>query len=760
MKTHPTPHSRVVVSLSAGLLLLTTTNHWAACGPGTPTITNVTSLGGSFYRVEALNASGQVAGWSYVPGDVEVHAFRSGAGGVADLGTLGGTSSQGFALNNFGQVVGEATLTGDFASHGFLHDGTAMLDVGTVGGSFSTATAINDAGQVAGHSQVPGDHALEAFLYSAGAITGLGDLGGGYSAAAAINQAGHVVGSSLTASSQFHAFLYRNGSMTDLGSLGGGYSSAFAINDSDMVVGESVLPIGDTRGFIYSGGVMTDLGTLGGNYSSASAINNAGQVIGTSSTTGDLQYNGFIYSGGVMTDLGTLGGFYSTAYAINDLGQVVGETETGQFVQRAFLWQDGTMIDLNTLLPANSGWQLNSAQFINNAGRIVGQGTLNDKPQCFILDLGSANTPPVANAGADQSAQCNGQVTLDGSQSSDPDGDALSYEWNAGGVVLGTNVTLTATFASGSHTVTLKVTDPCGDSAQDTAVVQVVGDTTPPTITCPSAVTGGNSGNCETLVPDLRSQVVASDNCTPASQLVITQDPAPGTVLGSGQYLITVTATDASGNSASCSSTLAVGDAKPPVIVRTPKHLTVSTGRDCEGEVPNVKKHVVAKDNCTRAKDLVVTQLPEAGTLLPKGEHLITVTVTDAAGNSTSKHVALRIVDRTAPKVRSVTAAPDVLVPADNSRIRVSLAVDATDNCDAAPTSKIVRVLCNERTEPGDITVLGDLTVRLAASRSNKGDGRVYRIIIVCRDSAGNSTYDSVAVKVPKNSGHGGHKDR
>ena len=755
MKTHPSPHPRSVVSLGASLLLISNLPIWAACGPGNLTITNVPSLGGSLYRVEGLNASGQMTGWSYVPGDLEVHAYRFGPSGLTDLGTLGGTSSQGFALNSLGHVAGESTLTGDVASHGFLHDGASLQNLGTLGGSFSTATAINDVGQVVGNSLTPGDISLEAFIHQGGVMTGLGHLGGGYSTAAAINQSGKVVGASLTLLFEFHGYLYAGGTMVDLGSLGGGYSAAYAINNSDVVVGESMLTSGEVHGFMFSSGVMTDLGTLGGTYSSAYAINSAGQIIGTSATSGDAQVNGFIYNSGVMTDLGTLGGNFSTPYAINDLGQVVGETETSEFVMRAFLWQGGSMVDLNTLLPTNSGWQLNSAQFINNAGRIVGQGTLNDVAQWFILDLGSANNPPVANAGEDQTSQCSGQVTLDGTQSSDPDGDALAYQWSEGDLVLGTNATLAVSFSDGTHTVTLTVTDPCGDSAQDTVVVNVGSDTTLPTISCPNNAVGSNSGNCETIVPDLRPLVVVSDNCTPTADLVVTQSPAPGTVLGSGQHSITVTVTDAAGNSASCASPITVGDTTPPVIFRAPKCLVVSTGRDCEGEVPSLRGHIVAKDNCTPAKSLVVTQSPAAGTQLPKGEHFITVTVTDAAGNSTSKTVQLQVVDQKAPKIHSLSATPNVLLPADDRMITVNVSVVATDNCDAIPKSKIVKVLCDERTDHGDIRIEGDLTLKLAASRSDRGNGRTYRIIVRCKDSSGNVTYDSVSVHVPKSNPRG-----
>jgi hypothetical protein len=74
-------------------------------------------------------------------------------------------------------------------------------------------------------------------------------------------------------------------------------------------------------------------------------------------------------------------------------------------------------------------------------------------------------------------------VTLNGSASSDPDGDTpLTYEWREGATVLGTGVTLNKTFTFGSHTVKLKVTDPSGASSEDTVVINVI-DTTAPTLT-------------------------------------------------------------------------------------------------------------------------------------------------------------------------------------------------------------------------------------------------------------------------------------
>jgi hypothetical protein len=42
-------------------------------------------------------------------------------------------------------------------------------------------------------------------------------------------------------------------------------------------------------------------------------------------------------------------------------------------------------VDLNTLIPANSGWYLQFTASINNAGEIAGQGTINGEVHAFLL---------------------------------------------------------------------------------------------------------------------------------------------------------------------------------------------------------------------------------------------------------------------------------------------------------------------------------------------------------------------------------------
>jgi hypothetical protein len=99
------------------------------------------------------------------------------------------------------------------------------------------------------------------------------------------------------------------------------------------------------------------------------------------------------------------------------------------------------------------------------------------------------NRPPVANAGADQTIECdrNGTVTLDGSASSDPDGDPITFAWKqTAGATVTLNVTgAKATFAAappGIYTFELTVTDDKGASATDSMTV-TIRDTSAPTLT-------------------------------------------------------------------------------------------------------------------------------------------------------------------------------------------------------------------------------------------------------------------------------------
>jgi probable HAF family extracellular repeat protein len=674
-----------------------------------------------------------------------------------DFGTLGGSMSAGYAVNSSGLVAGSSSLAGDAEFRAVLGAGGSLSDLGTLGGVSSSASDVNNAGTVVGQSDVlPAGSGFHAFrLASGGVMEDLGTLGGSFSSASRINNAGRIIGNSMVAGdSASHAFLHDGTAMLDLGTLGGQASMAVALNENGHVTGESTTAAEETRAFLFDGTTMQNLGTLGGTLSRGVDINNAGDVIGNSTLPGDADSHGFIYRNATLLDLGTLGGSTSVARDVNDLGQVVGFSTDGNMQVRAFLWENGTMTDLNTLLPANSGWDLTTAHFINDNRQVVGEGLYQGQSAWFLLSLGeNENQPPVANAGADQSFGCGlaeAQVTLDGSGSSDPDGDSLTHEWFEGNVPLGSGVTLNLTLASGAHVITLRVSDPDGATAEDTVTVVVGADTLPPAVECPTdrIVPAGERGRA--LIPNLLEALVASDNCTAASALVKAQSPAPGTVVRCGNHAVTVTVTDAAGNRTVCSTTVTVADVTSPV-VRCPEDVFRRARTNCQAAVPDLTGRVVASDNCTPRRDLVITQQPAPGTLLGVGRHEIMFTVTDAVGNSTTCGTALYIADITPPVFSSLTASPNILLPADGRMVKVSLTAVVRDNCDPNPLCRILWVRSSgiDSGEP-DWEITGDMSLRLRAESNSRRGARVYTILVACTDSSGNTTLRSEHVKVPR----------
>lgn len=118
---------------------------------------------------------------------------------------------------------------------------------------------------------------------------------------------------------------------------------------------------------------------------------------------------------------------------------------------------------------------------------VTHKGALNGGTQAYSLVFVVGNQVPIADAGDDQTVECAGGTTavkLDGTGSSDPDNDVLTYSWSATGVTFddATSSTPTGQFPLGTTTVTLTVMD--GNGGSDTDEVDItVADTQPPTIT-------------------------------------------------------------------------------------------------------------------------------------------------------------------------------------------------------------------------------------------------------------------------------------
>ncbi len=669
-----------IFSIPAGLPVLLGLC-WTTNLGGGATIAKLPTLGGPTLEAKAINRAGQVAGFSTVVGG-DQHGFLYSGGVSHDLWTLGGITSASFGLNQSGWVVGESGLSDGLETHAFLFNGTKMVDLGTLGGTFSTASAVNERGQVVGIASLAGDRETHAFLFDTnGILRDLGTLGVGRSFARDINNRGQVVGDSTDASGKTIAFLWQDGIMTGL--TLGGISFGYAINDAGQVVGESYGNDSEDHGFLYSAGTVADLGTLGGTYSVAYALNEAGQVIGDSTTADDLETHGFIHTAGVMSDLGTLGGPFTTAHAINNLGQVVGDSTDANYNSIAFFWQNGIMYDLNGVLPPNSGWTLQTAWYLNDVGQIVGTGMFQGNYAWYILTLGQANHPPVADAGADQTVECGAAARLDGRGSTDPDGDALVYEWSEGDTKLGTEAQTSVTLGMGVHTLTLTATDRSGASSQDTVVVTVK-DTTPPLISCPAAQTASPNANCLALVPDLLAGLVAQDTCTPSRNLVKSQVPAAGTPVGTGTHEVTITVTDVASNTATCTTTFKVAETNAPTIQSasvTPSNLSPANRR----MIP-VTVSVVAVDDCDPAPKSRIVSIVSSEPVTSQGDR------TSPDWRITGPLTAQLRAERSKGNVPRIYTLTVACTDASGNTTRTTLTVGVhADRAQAAASSKVKR---------------------------------------------------------------------
>ena len=168
----------------------------------------------------------------------------------------------------------------------------------------------------------------------------------------------------------------------------------------------------------------------------------------------------------------------------------------------------------------------------------------------------------------------------------------------------------------------------------------------------------------------------------------------------------------------------------------------VPNGTEPATSVPSTD--VIAIDNCS---GLSVTRsgVP-ANNLFPVGETIITYTVTDASGNSTSVRQTVTVIDNTPPVIARVSTNPATLWPPNHQMVDVMVSYDIVD-CAIAETW--LSVDSDDPDAASDWEVVDAHHVRLRAKRSPRAGDRVYTITITAKDTQGNLASEKVTVRVP-----------
>lgn len=197
------------------------------------------------------------------------------------------------------------------------------------------------------------------------------------------------------------------------------------------------------------------------------------------------------------------------------------------------------------------------------------------------------------------------------------------------------------TLTYGDNPVKIVVTDDGGYS--DSIIFNVIAyDATDPVIMSAhndETIVAGAS--CYASVPDYRGEVTAEDNCD--LELDITQSPVPGTSISGPSNSISLTATDDDGNSAEVSFNAVVKDETDPEITCV-QDAYVTADETNNFTISGTVYDATAIDNCeyTITNDLNLSNSLD-GETFGVGDHTITWTVTDKAGNTISCNTLIAV---------------------------------------------------------------------------------------------------------------------
>jgi uncharacterized membrane protein len=269
-------------------------------------------------------------------------------------------------VNDSGQAAGEC-----YNSAGNLYRATewtsgvarVLFVPHSMANRWTWASGLNASGDVVGYAQPPG--AFQALRWHLGSLELLPALPGTTgTSASAIRDDGTIIGASGG-----HSAEWATGTVID---LGGFQTSAASINAHGEFVGFGQISRKDPQG-----GAWLDLGKpgamryiLNGDFHTrAWSVNDDGVVVGV--TESEIGHEAWVYRDGTLTYLPSLGPVgFDQASSVNDQGIIVGYS-----LASAVRWYNGSVSDLNSLIPPASGVRLEEADSISPHGLIACDAT-------------------------------------------------------------------------------------------------------------------------------------------------------------------------------------------------------------------------------------------------------------------------------------------------------------------------------------------------------------------------------------------------
>jgi CshA-type fibril repeat protein len=253
----------------------------------------------------------------------------------------------------------------------------------------------------------------------------------------------------------------------------------------------------------------------------------------------------------------------------------------------------------------------------------------------------------------------------------------ISYQITGATTGSGSNNASGTSFATGTSTVVYTITDSQGATATCSFTV-TINDVTVPVVNCLPTQEIVLEGTCADLMPNYTALASSSDNCGITS---LTQSPAAGTAItaAGSPYTVTLTATDAAGNSSTCSFLVNVIDSNP-IEINCAAAQNLELDVNCSAILPDYRNLIASTDLCG-TPGITITQTPAPGTVV-NGVGTMTVTFEAMIGSRMSTcSITVNKVDTTAPSITCpVNVTLNTTTGACTANV-TNLTATATDAC-------------------------------------------------------------------------------